>query len=271
MATVLALTNNNAAPYPTMAEMQVFDSELDPLQLQFDSAQRKRPVIVVYTDGHHRRSLDENAGGGPWRRKLELSIDIKLVEPAVHPESGEQTIGVTWSTPQMEGLLDLLEHQVHAALFGPGPWASLWGALTGRKLNFDSDRDNDTDLGASRLAERMIAIDCELLRWEDPLPCVVPSDDAVALGVTGLIKPGALPSALQALLDAIDRAGASSPYVTQVTNTIKLHGLPPHEVTAPALRALRMAEAGHGDLQNIDGTPTARGPRPGGLVDATFS
>jgi hypothetical protein len=241
LATILALTNNDREPYPTMAGAHVFDSEPDPQQLRFDEGERQ-PIAVVHIDADTQRSQSRQNGGGPWRNNVQILIELRVVQQS--RVDGEMIVGLPVTSPEMETALDVFEYQVCGALFAPDRWGALWQLLAGRVGSWESDRFNDPDQSAVRFVERAIAIDCDLT-WRAGL---IPSRITYP-GIAAADVPPPLPAPMQKLIDTVEaaRLEAAEPqpmsefsrYVAMQLDAINAARLP-QTLTLPDLLRLRM-------------------------------
>ena len=265
LATVLALTNNDTTPYPTMAEDRVFDSLPDPSQLDF-SSQTRLPIGIVHIDSDRRRSANQQNGGNPFSADVQLLIELKVVQQAEYDDDQAVAYGSPATDPELETALDLFEHQVcHALLAATNVWGNLWRKLAGRVRNWDSDRYHDPDEAMVRFVEREIAVDCELT-WRDHVrhPASV---------ITGDPLPDPLPRPIRDLVAAVDDAEqnggyAPSDYVTGQVAVLNSYALP-NAITLPELQRLRMFVDRDTELGGAGGT-TPKGPNADGIAQIDF-
>lgn len=224
LATILALTNNQTAPYPTIGEGRVYDARLDPI-LGVDSKELI-PIAVVYTDDDNGSPLSENNGGPPFRRTVNLIIEISM------GMIGEDDDGVTFdlplTEPELDAQLDLFEFQIRFALANTlNPWTALWWGTAVRILGWSSQRFVTSE-GNARLAARQITAQVEIK--DDCLP---------EIAVMGPLQ-STLPANIQALLDAVVAAGSPS-YVQPLVETLTLAGTPSGVLVEP-LKTIAMTE-----------------------------
>ncbi len=109
--------NVDDAVSPTMAEDRVYDSRLDPLTLKQEEA-KNIPCVVVYTDDDEGTQINSGSGGtqGPFKRVVELRIEISIGSLDSTAEGEGVTYGVPVTDPELEARLDLFEQQVKWAL-----------------------------------------------------------------------------------------------------------------------------------------------------------
>ena len=226
LATILALSRNFTEPYPTLAEERVFDSRIDPLQGQ--KGRDAVPTIIVYTDDDTGEELSSNNGGPPFRRYVNLVIEMMIGTVTAH--DGGEIYELFPADAENEALLDVFEHQVRFALADfTNPWTEL--LLTDfmiRVLDWDSKRMMTED-GNLRWSARQVTARIEIR--DDDLPEVV----AVAPD-----EPS-LPKNIQKLLDAVeaDLGEDDQPkgYVKPLLDTLKASGVP-STVTLPMLKSI---------------------------------
>ncbi len=111
---IVAALSAAAAPYPTLAGPQVFDSRLDNIWDQ--TPEGPMPAVLVYTDDDDQDLLDTASGRGAYARKLTVCIEL-VVGSFSSGELAEFNLAQT--DPEMEALLDILEWQVWNALNDP--------------------------------------------------------------------------------------------------------------------------------------------------------
>jgi hypothetical protein len=184
LATVEALRPSAAlpdGPWPTLAGAHVMDSALDPVD-DLDPA-RRQAVISIYTEQDDADS-GQSAGGPPFRRAVELVLEISMVALG---ETGEPAGGYAPLVPvtdaELEASLDLVETQIMAALLGL-PSGRLWRRLTGKQIF--SKRSVPFRTGEERipLAQRTLT-----LRVRVPDDCLDPTPTGNETGLDRLPHP----------------------------------------------------------------------------------
>jgi hypothetical protein len=102
---------------PTMADDRVFDSRLDPLL--FKEYSSPMPGIIVYTDDDDGELINRGSGTGPFRRWVDLRVEIVIGSFNSEVVDGEQQLvfDLPMTDSQLEAQLDLFEQQVKWALF----------------------------------------------------------------------------------------------------------------------------------------------------------
>lgn len=170
----------------TLAEGRVFDSVIDPIDMTV--AENRSPILTVMTDDHE---------GTPIGRDL-FNIDAQcdlIIEAAIASRvvvEGEVSIEIPHTDEGMELVLDIIEHQVMAALTRERtPWSRIWMKLVPRVKRRLSRRGASAE-GGIRFAARQIVLTCDLIEapndggpvaqgtaWADVL-AVMGSDTALA-------------------------------------------------------------------------------------------
>jgi hypothetical protein len=254
LATVMALANGFAAPWPTMAQGRVFDSRFDPLQaVDLKEPDELLPTILVATDDDRGKSLSENNGGPPFEHEVTLALELSIGMVGESEES-ELFLGMPQSEPELEAMLDLFERQVKAALVNPvAPWTERFQRVARRITGWSSERFVERDSNV-RLAARKISATV-LLPLEDLVP--LSSDPPAAV----------IPEPLGSLLAAI--AASSSPYAPAAGQlaALLLAAGAGATVTIPKLERVRFIEANQAE-RNGAGTP--KGPRPDGVAEVVL-
>lgn len=175
LAAVSALTNNFTAPFPTIGEGRIFDSRLDPRE--GFSREDAIPTAVVYADSDKGKPLSGQNGGPPFRREVDLVIEIML--GAMDEGAPDASFALAVTDAELAAMLDLFEHQVRAALFGGvNAWSQKFLAVAKRCTEFTS-RPYITSEGGIRFAARELTFTVEVT--DDCLPGVTLTADAPTL------------------------------------------------------------------------------------------
>ena len=216
LATIAALTNGGAEPWPTMAGARVFDSRQDPVDMT--GAQAMMPVIVVHSESDRQsRSLNGIAVSRTVDRRLDLRIEIALT-PRAFDEAGVPLSLWPVVDADLEAMLDLFEYQVEVALFGAGPWALWWRGLAAV-----------TDTASSRY---VIEIEQQNLRFaarEIVLAASIPGECHPKAVIAGQTVPAtALPAGFAEVADKIiaDGSGQLVANVTRLVASLNARTLP---------------------------------------------
>jgi len=160
LAAIAALTNQDAPPFPTMAQDRVYDSRQDPLI--HARGQSSLPCICVYTDSTQRTPV--NQGHAPFTGTIELILEMSLggVGESIETDS------------ELEGRLDDFEEQAIEALFGVAIEGAMSFAKTYKRIHkIDSLRLANSE-HASRLAMRDLAILLEFNQSCKDVLCAFP-------------------------------------------------------------------------------------------------
>lgn len=249
LATVLALSNNNSAPWPTMAEGRVYDSRLDPVEM-LETADRKA-LIIVYTDGD--KGTPQGAGSSDgvtgFTRTIDLVIEMAVAQPMLD-EGTDPGLVALQTDSQLEATLDAFEMQIKNALRGPAPWAVQWKTLTRRIRTWDSARFAETDASRIRFSERRIVIEVEMA--DDCTPRVMAATNAPGQPLTPPPDP-VLPPAIANLVAAVTATGTSNAYVAGVLAVLTGAANLTTPLMLPALRHIRFKERDRGGGLRPDG------------------
>lgn len=146
-ATVLALSNNEATPFPTIAGPLVFDSKMDPIADTL--GETMMPCVIVYTDKDEQTKLDRGNGTLFHERRIGLTIECCIGTFSKN--------GATWleTDPELEAMLDVFEWQVWFTLWGQSPGAVAWRKLIKQIESWSSVPGRSAD-GNTRISVRQI-------------------------------------------------------------------------------------------------------------------
>jgi hypothetical protein len=171
----------------TLAEARVHDSAIAPIDQTI--AEERQPILIVTTDDHEM----EMTGRDLFHGNVSCDLVIEAAIAArVEVADGESVITIPHTDEGMELALDLIEHQVMAALIrNPNPWSRVWMKLVPRISRRQSRRGASVEKGV-RFAARQIVLTCDLIEapasgeaiaegsaWADVL-AVVGSDPELA-------------------------------------------------------------------------------------------
>ena len=141
----------------TLAGDRVFDSAIEPIDLTI--ADNRQPILVVMTDEH------EAIPTGRDLFHTDASCDL-IIEAAIASRveiEGEVTITIPHTDEGMELVLDMMEHQVIAALTRERTgWSRVWMKLVPRVKRRLSRRGASAE-GGVRFAARQIVLTCDLI------------------------------------------------------------------------------------------------------------
>mgnify|MGYP000330181047 CR=1 FL=1 len=150
-ATIAALTNTDAPPFPTMAEGRVYDSRQDPL-MGASGQDSTGPNICVYTDSTKMRPINpQQKPFWPLTYRADLILEMSI---------GSQYDDLM-TDREMEARLDLFESQVMQALFDPRVETAMsWQSTFKRMHEIESVRLANAEHN-TRLAKRDLVFDLE--------------------------------------------------------------------------------------------------------------
>lgn len=177
----------------TLAEGRVFDSVIDPIDMTV--VENRAPFLTVMTDDH------EATITGRDLFNADISCEL-IIEAAIASRveiDGEAGLEIPHTDEGMELVLDIMEHQVMAALIRERtPWSRVWMKLVPRVKRRLSRRGASTE-GGIRFAARQIVLTCDLIEvptdggpvpagstWADVL--AVMSADAALAPISDLLR-----------------------------------------------------------------------------------
>ena len=147
----------------TLAETRVFDSAVDPIDQTI--AETRQPILIVTTDDHELEVTGRDLAHGDVACDLviEAAIASRVEVSAADNEGGEVTIAIPHTDEGMELALDVMEHQVMAALTRErSDWSRAWMKLVPRISRRLSRRGASIEKGI-RFAARQIVLTCDLI------------------------------------------------------------------------------------------------------------
>lgn len=146
----------------TLAENRVFDSAVDPIDQTV--AETRAPMLVVYTDDHDA----EITGRDLFHANISCSLVIEAaiasrVVVAQGDGDDEVSIAIPHTDEGMELVLDMMEHQIVAALTRERTdWSRVWMRLVPKITRRLSRRGASAENGV-RFAARQIILTCDLI------------------------------------------------------------------------------------------------------------
>jgi len=142
----------------TLAETRVYDSAIAPIDQTI--AEERQPILIVTTDDH---ALDVT-GRDLFHGSVSCDLVIEAAIAAWVEVAGEQSVITIPHTDEgMELALDLMEHQVMAALTRErNDWSRAWMKLVPRVSRRLSRRGASVEKGV-RFAARQIVLTCDLI------------------------------------------------------------------------------------------------------------
>jgi hypothetical protein len=142
----------------TLAEARVYDSAIAPIDQTI--AEERQPILIVTTDDHEM----EVTGRDLFHGNVSCDLVIEAAIAARVEVAGEESVITIPHTDEgMELALDLIEHQVMAALTRErGDWSRVWMKLVPRISRRLSRRGASVEKGV-RFAARQIVLTCDLI------------------------------------------------------------------------------------------------------------
>jgi hypothetical protein len=196
---VMRIAAARAVRDKTLAGPRVFDSAVDPIDQTI--AEHRQPLIVVTTDEHALEVIGRDLSSGTHQCDLviEIAIASRVDVPAADGQGGQITIAIPHTDEGMELTLDIMEHQIVAALTADdGAWSGVWMKLVPRVTRRLSRRGASAENGV-RFAARQIVLTCDLVdtpiagapitagsAWSDVLAAMAADGDLA--GIAGLLR-----------------------------------------------------------------------------------
>jgi len=150
----------------TLAETRVYDSAIAPIDQTI--AEERQPILIVTTDDHEMQVTGRDLFHGSVSCDLVIEAAIAA---RVEVAGEESVITIPHTDEGMELALDLMEHQVMAALIRERTsWSRVWMKLVPRISRRLSRRGASVEKGV-RFAARQIVLTCDLIE--------APTDGAV--------------------------------------------------------------------------------------------
>lgn len=174
---------------PTIAAGRVYDSRIADIEPETFSEDAK-PIIIVLTDGDEGEALSKQNGGPPFRRMVDLVLEIAMVQ-RVKDEDG-YVVGYPDTDARHEASLDFLEFQIMQALDRSTSAMAIVFRKIARIVKEDSHRQTMDESGV-KVACRIVTLVCDTV------------DDDVPVFQTGSAPAGAaiLPRSLQWVAEAM--------------------------------------------------------------------
>ena len=184
---------------PTIAEGRVYDSRIADIEPETFSDDAK-PIIIVLTDGEEGEALSKQNGGPPFRRMVDLVLEIAMVQRLPdEDQEGSFVVGYPDTDARHEASLDFLEYQIMRALNESAvPMAIVFRKIA-RIIKEDSHRQVMDDSGV-KVACRIVTLVCDTV------------DDAVPVFQIGSAPTGVaiLPLSLQWVAEAMPAGTAGA-------------------------------------------------------------
>ena len=152
----------------TLAEARVYDSAIAPIDQTV--AEERQPILIVTTDDHEMAVTGRDLFHGNVACDLVIEAAIAARVEVPGGSDDETMIAIPHTDEGMELALDLMEHQVMAALIRERTaWSRVWMKLVPRISRRLSRRGASVEKGV-RFAARQIVLTCDLIE--------VPTDGA---------------------------------------------------------------------------------------------
>ena len=171
----------------TLAETRVYDSAIAPIDETI--AAERQPILIVTTDDHEMEVTGRDLFHGTVACDLVIEAAI-AARVEVHGDGeAESVITIPHTDEGMELALDLMEHQVMAALIRERtPWSRVWMKLVPRISRRLSRRGASVEKGV-RFAARQIVLTCDLI--EAPTDGASVSEGTAWADVIGIMRTDA--------------------------------------------------------------------------------
>lgn len=141
----------------TLADARVYDSSIDPIDIAVQ--ENRQPFLVVYTDDHESEIAGRDLFYG--EHTCDLVIEAAIASRVEIP--GDVGIDIPHTDEGMELVLDIIEHQIMAALVRERTeWSRIWMKLVPRIRRRQSKRGASAE-GGVRFAARQIILSCDLV------------------------------------------------------------------------------------------------------------
>ncbi|MBY0400955.1 hypothetical protein K2X89_11710 [Myxococcota bacterium] len=159
----LRIATTKALTGATLAGARVFDSSVDPIDLQ--ARERREPFLIVTTDEHKRAVTGRDLRQGDDNCELVIEVAVATLVPVEGSDEAEVVIPHT--DAGMELVIDLIQQQIGEALLsGTTVWSRLWQEVAMTVSTVNSRRGASAEQGV-RFAARQIIISCDIL--SDPV------------------------------------------------------------------------------------------------------
>lgn len=204
---------------PTIAEGRVYDSRISDLAPESFVEDAKATVILL-TDGDEGDALSVQNGGPPFRRMIDLVIEMGMT--LALKDGDDYSVGYPDTDARLEGSLDLLEFQIMRRLaYDPAPMSALFRRFT-RIRKHDNHRQVLDDTGV-KIACRVLTLTCEV------------NDDQVVIYNAASNLP-AVPSGLDILPEPLRSVAKALPVGSKGRDVCASFAAALAPVVAPALR-----------------------------------
>ena len=180
----------------TLAEGRVFDSAIAPIDQTI--AEERQPILIVTTDDHEMEVTGRDLFHGNVSCDLVIEAAIAARVELTAGDDGETMIAIPHTDEGMELALDIMEHQIMAALTRErSDWSRVWMKLVPRVSRRLSRRGASVEKGV-RFAARQIVLTCDLI--EAPSDGAAIADGTAWADVLGVMASDADLATIAAML-----------------------------------------------------------------------
>lgn len=222
-------------PRPTIAAERVYDSRMSdfaPEALAGDAL----PTIIVLTDNDEGDALSKQNGGPPFERKIEVVLELGMIQSVQDEDDGSYVIGFPSTDAQHESSLDVLEFQaVRRLAYDPAPLSVLFRSIA-RIEKSECHRQVVDDAG-TRIAVRILTLHC------------VVSDDQVQVRNAAI---GSEPTGLDVLPDPLRKVARAMPEGSHGADVCAAIAASLSNLTTPALKGFDV------ELTNANDAPPVK-------------
>lgn len=180
---VAALLKGSAASRPTIAENRVYDSRISDLAPETVEADAK-PTIIVLTDGDEGEALSKQNGGPPFRRNVDLVLELAMVQAVRGGDASEWVVGYPDTDARHEASLDFIEFQILQELSSSLSPLAIAFRKFARIVKEESHRQVLDDSGV-KLACRIVTLTCDVAEGQMPIF----NSSSVPVGAAALPEP----------------------------------------------------------------------------------
>lgn len=155
---ISAALKGEAGARPTIAEGRVYDSRISDLapDALVDDA---KPTMILLTDVDDGDALSEQNGGPPFRRMIEVVIEMGMTQAV--KDGAEYVVGYPDTDARHEASLDLLEFQVLRRLaYDPAPMSVLFRKIA--RIRKRECHRQVMDESSVKIAARILTLTCQV-------------------------------------------------------------------------------------------------------------
>jgi hypothetical protein len=220
---VAAALKGQGGVYPTIAQGRVYDSRIsdfDPKGFVADA----KPTIILLTDKDEGEELSHQNGGPPFRRMIEVVLEIGMTQSV--KDGDGFIVGYPDTDARHEASLDYLEFQAIRRLsYDPAPMSVLFRKIA-RIRKYDCHRQVTDDTGV-KIAARILTLTCQVS--DDQVQVFSAADDQ-PVGVD------ALPDPLRSVAEALPDGSSGADVVAAIIGAMST-------LSAPALDGIDITVA----------------------------